>query len=127
MISGVAKVVVPVGNQGEALRFWRDTIGFAVVTDETYGDERWVEVTPPDWGVVLVLSPRGPGALRPEVREQLPESDVFFTCDDLEQTHAELSARGVVFPAPPERQHFGWWSMFVDPDGTRYALGQYGS
>jgi len=125
MISGVAKVVVPVGNQAEALRFWRDAMGFAVVTDQTYGDERWVEVAPPDRGVVLVLSPRTDEEPRREVREQLPHSDVFFTCADLEQTYAELSARGVRFPAPPERQHFGWWSMFADPDGTRYALGQY--
>jgi hypothetical protein len=28
--------------------------------------------------------------------------------------------------APPERQHFGWWALFEDPDGTRYALGQLG-
>jgi hypothetical protein len=21
--------------------------------------------------------------------------------------------------------HFGWWAMFTDPDGTRYALGQW--
>jgi lactoylglutathione lyase len=24
----------------------------------------------------------------------------------------------------PTKQFFGWWSMFEDPDGTRYALGQ---
>jgi hypothetical protein len=30
----------------------------------------------------------------------------------------------VSFPEPPAQQFFGWWSMFEDPDGTRYALGQ---
>jgi catechol 2,3-dioxygenase-like lactoylglutathione lyase family enzyme len=22
-------------------------------------------------------------------------------------------------------EHFGWWALFADPDGTRYALGQW--
>jgi catechol 2,3-dioxygenase-like lactoylglutathione lyase family enzyme len=30
-----------------------------------------------------------------------------------------------VFPAPPRREHFGWWSLVEDPDGTRYALGRW--
>jgi hypothetical protein len=34
-------------------------------------------------------------------------------------------ARGVEVPVPPERQHFGWWALFEDPDGTRYALGRW--
>ena len=31
--------------------------------------------------------------------------------------------RGVEFTAPPARMHFGWWALFRDEDGTRYALG----
>ena len=37
----------------------------------------------------------------------------------------ELRARGVEFPLPPARQHFGWWALFEDNEGTRYALGQW--
>ena len=29
------------------------------------------------------------------------------------------------FPLPPARQHFGWWALFEDNEGTRYALGQW--
>jgi hypothetical protein len=29
------------------------------------------------------------------------------------------------FPSPPQRMHSGWWSLFEDPDGTRYALGHW--
>jgi hypothetical protein len=64
-------------------------------------------------------------AARPDASdERLPHSDVFFTCEDIEKAHAELAARGVAFPVPPEKQHWGWWSLFADPDGTRYALSQ---
>lgn len=125
VISGVSKVVVPVDDQEVAKQFWTATMGFEVVTDQTYGAERWIEVTPPDRHVVLVLSPRQGEPRHEPASESLPHSDIFFTCEDIEATHAELSARGVKFPLPPARQHFGWWALFEDPDGTRYALGQW--
>jgi lactoylglutathione lyase len=125
MISGISKIVVPVDDQGRAKDFWTSRIGFDVVTDESYGDERWIEVSPPSGAPVIVLSPRTETEPRREVPDQLPHSPVFFTCDDLEATHRELAGRGVRFPVPPTRMHFGWWSLFEDDEGTRYALGQW--
>jgi len=125
MITGVSKVVVPVDDQERAKEFWTTRLGFELRRDETYGDERWIEVRPPDGAPVLVLNPRPSGEPRREVADQLPHSPVFFNCADIEATHRELSERGVQFPTPPQRQHFGWWSLFEDPDGTRYALGQW--
>jgi predicted enzyme related to lactoylglutathione lyase len=124
VITGVKKVVVPVEDQERAKEFWT-RVGFQVTQDETYGDERWIEVSPPDGGTILVLSPRPVHQPRPEVPAELPHSPVFFTCDDIRQTHRELTARGVEFPVPPTQMHFGWWAMFTDQDGTRYALGQW--
>ena len=99
-------------------------VGFEVVQDAPYGEERWLEVRPPDRSVTLVLSQRPAGEPRRAVPDELPHSDVMFTCDDLQQTYGELAARGVKFPTPPTRLPFGWWAMFEDPDGTRYALEQ---
>jgi predicted enzyme related to lactoylglutathione lyase len=127
MITGVAKVVVPVDDQERAKQFWTGAIGFDVVMDESYGDERWIELEAPDRSLVLVLSRRPSDELRPQVPDELPHSNVFFTCEDIEQTYAELSERGVRFPAPPAEMQFGWWSMFEDWEGTRFALGQWGS
>jgi predicted enzyme related to lactoylglutathione lyase len=123
MISTVAKVVVPVLDQDRAKRFWTESVGFEARRDETVGDERWIEVALAGGGPVLVLSPRSQD--RSEVGADLPHSPVFFTCDDVEATYRELSEHGVTFALPPTRQHFGWWSLFEDPDGTRYALGQW--
>jgi lactoylglutathione lyase len=125
MISAVSKVIVPVEDQQRATEFWTERVGFELARDEAYGEERWVEVSPPGGGPVLVLSPRLPGQPRPEVPETLPHSPVFFTCEDLQHAYGELGERGVEFPAPPAQMRFGWWSMFVDQDGTRYALGQW--
>jgi lactoylglutathione lyase len=125
MIQGVSKVVVPVADQEQAKRFWTRQMGYTIGVDEPYGDqERWIEVVPPDKGVVLVLSRRDPGEVRPEVPEMLPHSPVLFACDDLQQTYQELTGRGVRFPTAPTKMPFGWWSLFEDDEGTRYALEQ---
>ena len=99
-------------------------MGFEVVADAMLGDERWIEVRPPGSATVIVLAKRPVGQPRPEVPDELPHSNVFFTCADLTRTHAELAERGVVFPVPPTEMPWGWWSMFEDHEGTRYALGQ---
>lgn len=124
MIAGVSKIVVPVGDQDRAVEFWTTRVGFAVWRDETYGDERWIEVGPADGGPLLVLSPRPADEPRRAVPDELPHSPVFFTCADMEQTYRELRSRGVAFPTPPQRMHFGWWALFSDDEGTRYALNQ---
>ena len=127
MISKVAKVYLPVDDQSDALAFWTDRVGFQTVQDAVFGDERWIEVKPPGQELLLVLIRRGPDdEARRDAPARLPHSNVMFDCDDIEATYAELTARGVVFALPPERQHFGWWSLFEDAEGSRFALGQWG-
>jgi predicted enzyme related to lactoylglutathione lyase len=123
MIMGVAKVVLDVDDQERAKEFWTTTMGFEVVRDVPYGDERWLEVRSPDKATILVLgqSSTGPGD-RDAVPNMLPTSNVFFYCDNVEHTYHELRSRGVEFPQPPAKQQFGWWSLFLDPDGNRFAL-----
>ncbi len=124
MIRGVNQVVLHVDDQERAKRFWVDTLGFELAEDSPYGEERWLSVRSPDGAVKLVLSKRRPGRPSGAEGDGLPDSPVFFYADDVEATYRELSAKGVRFPEPPSKRFFGWWSMFEDPDGTRYALGQ---
>ena len=125
MISRVHKIIVPVSDEARAIEFWTAQVGFDLTRDETYGGgQRWVEVTPPDRSLVLVLSRRHPDDPWREVPRQLPHSPVFFGCEDIQETYRQLAARGVSFPAPPSMMPFGWWAMFEDNEGTRYALAQ---
>jgi lactoylglutathione lyase len=112
-----------VDDQERAKRFWT-RMGFEPRRDESYADERWIEVRPADGGPLLVLSPRTTDERR-ELPDELRHSPAFFNCADIEATYPELSERGVRFPSPPQRMHFGWWSLFEDQDGTRYALGKW--
>ncbi len=125
MIRGVNQVVLHVEDQDRAKEFWVDTLGFTLAEDSPYGEERWLSVTTPDGATKLVLSKREPGWQPENVRDGLPHSSVFFYSDDVEKTYRELTEKGVSFPEPPTKQFFGWWSLFEDPDGTRYALGQH--
>jgi predicted enzyme related to lactoylglutathione lyase len=121
VISGVSQVVIEVEDQDRARVFWTETLGFELVQDAPYGRERWLEVRTPDRAVVVVLDLRtGPRPAAPD--PGLPTSNVAFYAEDLQQTYRELRARGVEFPQPPVEQPFGWWSLFEDPDGNRFAL-----
>jgi predicted enzyme related to lactoylglutathione lyase len=120
VVRGISQVLVEVEDQDRALSFWTGPMGFELVQDSPYGDERWLEVRAPDSVVTVVLGLRQ--GEPPTAPEQLPTSNVFFYCDDLHRTYDELRARGVEFPQPPVRQPFGWWSMFQDSEGNRFAL-----
>jgi predicted enzyme related to lactoylglutathione lyase len=121
VIGGVSQVVLEVEDKERAKQFWTQTLGFELVQDAPYGEERWLEVRTPDKAVTVVLDLRQ--GQRPTPRDpSLPTSNVVFYTDDLQQTHKELAARGVRFPVAPVQQPFGWWSVFEDPDGNRFAL-----
>jgi predicted enzyme related to lactoylglutathione lyase len=122
VIEGVSQLIVEVEDQGRALKFWTETIEFELVQDTPYGEAgRWIEVRTRDKATVLVVRPRQGD--RPTAPDELPTSNTFFYCDDLLRTYEELRARGVEFPQPPVQQSWGWWSMFEDQEGNRFALG----
>ncbi|TWJ08081.1 putative enzyme related to lactoylglutathione lyase [Stackebrandtia albiflava] len=118
---GVKKIVVPVADQRRAVDFWTGKLGFTLTVDAPYADtgRRWIEVTSPDGHTAIVLDPEVVGAERPE---GLPTQPFFFYADDIEATYRDLSAVGVVFPQPPRRMEWGWWCLFSDSEGNRFAL-----
>jgi predicted enzyme related to lactoylglutathione lyase len=121
MIGGVTKVVIEVEDQELAKAFWTQTLGFELVQDAAYGEERWLEVRTPDKAVVVVLGLRkGPRPTAPD--SGLPTSNVLFYPSGLQHTYTTPQARGVEFPQPPVQLPFGWWSLFADHEGNRFAL-----
>lgn len=48
---------------------------------------------------------------------------VNLSVADIHAAHRELTARGVAFVRPPEREHWGGWvASFRDPDGNLLQL-----
>lgn len=124
MLTGVRSVNLAVADQDRAKQFWTEVAGFELLGDTPMGDEggaRWIEVTPPDRSVILVLL-----AARDQGIEVGTWSNVIFHCDDINKTFEELRDRGVEFPDEPRREFWGWWATFKDSEGNTYGLGQRG-
>lgn len=70
--------------------------------------------------------PDGDATLSIEVTGEAPapaRAQLFFCCDDLDATCAELAARGVVFTQPPTDMPYLWREARLrDPDGHDLRL-----
>lgn len=54
----IGRIIIPVADQDDAIKFYTETLGFTVTADMPFGDgDRWVEVTPPGGGAALALAP----------------------------------------------------------------------
>ena len=58
MIRGIKLISVPVKNQDSALKFYTDSLGFKVTTDQEFikGGQRWIELSIPGADTGLSLS-----------------------------------------------------------------------
>jgi uncharacterized glyoxalase superfamily protein PhnB len=130
VITNMRFAVLHVEDQQQMRDFFSNTLGFEVQTDSPYGDDaRWIEVRAPGAESYLVLAKADPD-LRAAILERLgPMSNVWFDCDDLDTTFAELTAKGVTFPvepqvAPWEPSGSARWAQFADPEGALYGLSE---
>lgn len=118
MITHVKFVSVPSRDQDRALAFWTEKVGFTVLSDQPFSEaQRWIELKVGNSDTRFVL-------FTPEGQEDRIGS--FFNgalaCDDVEATYRQLTERGVEFEGPPQKQPWGTFAMFSDPDGNRFVL-----
>jgi predicted enzyme related to lactoylglutathione lyase len=122
MITQVNFVSINVRDQQRALEFYRDKLGFSVETDTAMDPNdpagaRWIEVRPPGAQTQLVL-------YKEEDESKIGDSRCVLTCDDIQKTYEELTAKGVEFVKPPSQEFWGWFAEFKDGDGNWFGLGQ---
>ena len=112
-------VSIPVRDQQQALEFWTEKVGFQIATDRPFGPGiRWIELKIPGAQTGLVLfTPPGQESRIGQFQ------NISFHCDDVEKTHAELSAKGVEFLQGPKKESWGTSAIFTDPDGNTFVLG----
>jgi len=118
MITHIKFVSVPTRDQDRALKFWTEQVGFTLLSDQPFSDkQRWIELKVRDSDTRLVL-------FTPDGHED--RIGGFFNgalaCDDVEATYRQLSERGVEFTSPPQKQHWGTFCAFNDPDGNAFVL-----
>ena len=117
MIKGLKFAGIPTRDQDKALAFWTEKIGCRVMTDQPLGPQRWIELQIGNSPTRIVL-------FTPEGHEDRIGSffNGSFVCDDVEATYRQLSAKGVVFAAPPKKESWGTSAIFKDPDGNQFVL-----
>ena len=118
MITHVKFVGIPVRDQERALKFYTEALGFEVVTDQRFNEtQRWIELR-------IGNSQTRVSLFTPEGHED--RIGTFFNgsiaCDDVEATYRQLSQRGVEFTQEPQKQPWGTFAKFKDPDGNQFVL-----
>lgn len=111
-------VAVPVTDVDRAKAFYVDQVGFHDDHDYQVTDAlRFVQLTPPGSACSIVL---GTG-----ITEMAPGSQkgLQVVVEDVEAVRKELAGRGVE-TSEIDRQPWGWFSYFSDPDGNTWSMQQ---
>jgi lactoylglutathione lyase len=113
-ITQVGTVGVRVADQGRALGFYLDILGFEKRLDVPFGDgDRWVEVAPQGATTTIALLPHGAG------ESGGTDTGIRFTTEDATADHADLRARDVdVDPVVMRWPGVPPMFSFRDPDGN---------
>jgi lactoylglutathione lyase len=90
MIRDLRTVGVPVTDQGRALDFYVDTLGFEIRLDVAFGNGgRWLEVAPPGAATTIALVPEHDGV------PSGVETGIRLVATDADAVHAALKERDV--------------------------------
>jgi catechol 2,3-dioxygenase-like lactoylglutathione lyase family enzyme len=111
-------VAVPVSDVDRAKAFYVDQVGFHLDHDFQVSDElRFVQLTPPGSACSIVM---GTG-----ITQMAPGSQkgLQVVVKDAEALRQELIGRGVE-ASEVDKQPWGWFTFFSDPDGNTWAAQQ---
>ena len=111
-------VAVPVTDVDRAKAFYVDQVGFNADHDfQVTDDLRFVQLTPPGSACSIVIgigiTTMAPGS----------QTGLQVVVEDAEALRAELARRGVE-ATDVDKQPWGWFTFFSDPDGNRWACQQ---
>jgi catechol 2,3-dioxygenase-like lactoylglutathione lyase family enzyme len=145
MITRLSHATIYVLDPDEALKFYRDKLGFEVRNDLTMDNGfRWLTVGPktqPDLQIILMTvrespkfaadkdeAPIGMGKSQAAMMRELLQSGAMgvgvLEVDDCRGTYEQLKAKGVEFLAPPAERFYGIEALFKDNSGNWFSMTQ---
>jgi catechol 2,3-dioxygenase-like lactoylglutathione lyase family enzyme len=121
-------------DQEEALKFYRDKLGFEVRKDASMDNGfRWLTVGPktqPKLEIILMglkESPMFPAERVAQLRKLVQSGAIcggVLEVDDCHKTYEELKAKGVEFLSPPKEQFYGIECVLKDDSGNWFSMCQ---
>lgn len=121
----ITMVALVVRDYDEAIAWYRDALGFALLEDTDLGaGKRWVRMGPgADAGFCLLLArattPRQAAAIGDQHGGRV---GLFLHTDDFARDHARLLAAGAHFEEAPRHESYGTVVVFRDLYGNRWDL-----
>ena len=119
---------VYVDDQGTALRFYTEMLGFVKKADFTQGPYRWLTVASPEEpdGTQLVLALNNNSAAKAyqQAMFQQGQPAANFLTDDVKGDYERIKARGAEFTMPPTEVTGSTIAMLNDTCGNRIQLTQ---
>lgn len=128
MERSIALVTLVVRDYDEALAFFTDALGFAVVEDTPLGGgKRWVVVAPPGGhGAGLLLAQAATPEQADHVGNQTGGRVAFFLhTDDFWRDYRHMQAHGVRFAEDPRQEAYGTVVVFYDLYSNKWDLVQH--
>lgn len=124
----IALTSVPVNDQGKALDFYTNMLGFVKKTEVPVGEHKWLTVVSPQEqsGVELLLEPM---AFEPAkfYQQSLKEAGIpwtSFVVDDIAAEYERMSALGVEFSIAPRETGTVMIAVLDDTCGNYIQLMQ---
>ena len=121
-IKDIQVISIPVSDPDRVKAFYTEQVGFAVITDTTFGDgdhqQRWLQLALPGATTHITLV-----TWFPQMPAGSMQGAVLLT-DDIQGDVAALKARGLTFDSEIESAPWGIYATFNDPDGNGWVLQQ---
>jgi uncharacterized glyoxalase superfamily protein PhnB len=131
---GLANCFLTVDDHEKALAFYRDVLGFTVLSDYSRGEFRWLNVaTPTQPGLTITIQSvgGGPGTSQEDLEaiDRLLAKGLLtpfvFTCADVDDLFEHLRASGAEVLQEPMDQFYGVRDCAVrDPAGNMLRFNQ---
>lgn len=122
----IAHVALVVRDYDEAIAWFTEKLGFALVADvdQPAQAKRWVVVAPPGGqGTSLLLARAASPAQAAFVGNQAGgRVFLFLETDDFARDYEAFRARGVRFVRPPKTEAYGIVAVFADLYGNLWDL-----
>lgn len=96
MISKVGQIMLYVDNQEEAVKFWKEKLGFSVISEEDNGQGmKWFEIAPTKEADTSIILHNMELIAKMEPQLNLGTPSLMFFTENVDQLHEDLTNNNV--------------------------------